>query len=353
MPSTRPPSNQKAWIINHYAEGELKGTELELVEKSVPELADGEVLVKTLLLSLDPSNRLWLNEEEDYLPQLQIGDVMRGLVLGRVEESRHPNFQAGDHLFALLGWQEYAVIHGDLLIPSEGNVKLNPHPDVPLDAYVSALGVTGWSAYVGMRYIGEATAGDNILVSGAAGATGLLACQIAKAAGARVVGIAGGEEKCGLLVSQFGLDGAIDYKSCDGLSAAMAEHFPDGIDVFFDNVGGPMLDAALENMAINGRVVISGSVSQYESHGDKSKLYGVKNTFMLASKRLKMQGFLILDYLHRLDEFLPEMEQWLLEGKIQYRNTEVEGLENAQDTLPRLFSGRHGGKLVIKVADAI
>ncbi len=342
-------TTQRAWIINHYASGELKGSELELVELPIPELEMGEVLVKTQLLTLDPSNRIWLSEEKDYLPQLQIGDVMRGLVIGQVEKSRHDNFKAGDYLFAALGWQEYAVVDGDKLVPSAGAVKFNPHPDIPLDAYVSALGLTGWTAYVGMEFIGKAKQGDNVLVSGAAGATGLLACQIAKSKGATVIGIAGGQEKCDLLISELGLDGCIDYKATTDLSAAMTEALPDGVDVFFDNVGGPMLDAALENMAIGGRIVISGSISQYQNFGDKEKLYGVKNTFMLASKRLRMEGFLILDYLDRLNEFLPEMEQWLLDGSLKYRNTEVAGLENAQAALPRLFSGRHTGKLVIRV----
>ena len=344
------PENQKAWIINHYASGELKGSELELVERPVPKLAEGQILVRTLMLSLDPSNRIWLSEEEDYLPQLQIGDVMRGLVIGRVEQSRHPQFKQGDHLHALLGWQEYAVVDGDDLTPEEGIISFTPHPDIPLDAYVSALGLTGWTAYIGLKEIGQIKPSDNVLVSGAAGATGLLACQLSKAMGARVVGIAGGADKCKLLETMFGVDGSIDYKSQDNLSKAMASAFPEGIDIFFDNVGGPMLDAALENMAIGGTVVVSGSISQYQQLGDKTQLYGVQNTHMLVTKRLKMQGYLILDYLNQSDQVLPEMEQWLLDGKIQYRNTEVAGLENAQQALPRLFSGRNTGKLIIRVS---
>jgi NADPH-dependent curcumin reductase CurA len=341
---------QHAWIINHYAEGELKGTELEWVERPVPEPAEGEVLVKTLLLTLDPSNRVWLSEEEDYLPQLQIGDVMRGLVVGQVEASRHPGFAVGDHVFAALGWQEYALVPGDELSPAKGAVRFTPHPDIPLDAYVSALGLTGWTAYVGMKLIGQIKAGDQVLVSGAAGATGMMACQIARAAGARVVGIAGGAGKCELLVNELGMDGCIDYKASPDLAEAIAGQFPDGVDVFFDNVGGPMLDAALENMNIGGRLVISGAISQYQNYGDREALYGVKNTFMLASKRLRMEGFLVLDYLDRLEKILPEMEQWCLDGSLHYQNTEVNGLENAQDALPRLFSGDHVGKLVVRVA---
>lgn len=342
-------ANQKTWIINHYASGELKGTELELFERPIPELSEGEVRIKTLILSLDPSNHIWLSEEEDYLPQLQIGDVMRGLVIGRVEQSRHPLFKEGDHLHALLGWQEYAIVHGDSLTPGNGTIQFTPHPEIPLEAYVSALGLTGWTAHVGMKQIGQIKAIDNILVSGAAGATGLLACQLGKAIKASVVGIAGGEDKCNLLKTKFSLDGCIDYKNCDNLSQAMARSFPSGIDLFFDNVGGPILDAALENMAIGGRIVVSGSISQYQKLGQKTQLYGIQNSHLLVTKRLKMQGFLILDYLDQIEQILPEMEQWLLDGKIQYNNTTVTGLENAQQALPRLFSGRNTGKLIIQV----
>lgn len=344
------PINQECWIINHYAKDELKGTELELVYRPVPELAENQVLIKTLMLSLDPSNRLWLSEEEDYLPQLQIGDVMRGLIIGRVEQSRHPQFKVGDHLHSLQGWQKYAVVDGNSLTPENGTIQFTPHPGIPLDAYVSALGLTGWTAYIGLKHIGQIQARDNMLVSGAAGATGLLASQIGKAMNAKVVGIAGGSEKCQSLETIFKLDGTIDYKDCDNLSQAMARAFPEGIDIFFDNVGGAMLDAALENMAIGGRIVVSGSISQYQQLGDKTRLYGVQNTHMLVTKRLKMQGYLVLDYLNQIEQILPEMERWLLKGKIQYRNTEVIGLENAQQALSQLFSGKNTGKLVIRVS---
>lgn len=341
---------QMAWVINEYAKGELTGNELSLVERPIEKLKQGEVLVKTLLLSLDPSNRLWLSEEKDYLPQLQIGDVMRGLVVGIIEESKDESFKVGDHVFAMLGWQQYAVVPAKQLTAKNAAIKFNPHLDIPLEAYVSVLGLTGWSAFVGMHEIGKITSESKVLVSGAAGATGLAACQMAKATGCYTVGIAGGETKCEILRSQFNLDGAIDYRSKQDLSAAMKLQFPDGINVFFDNVGGEMLDAALENMAINGVVVISGSISQYQTLDQKEKIYGLKNTFMLATKRLRMEGFLILDYLDKMDTILPTMEQWFIEGKLQYRNTTIAGLENAQAALPRLFSGKHNGKLVINIA---
>ncbi|MBU2964644.1 NADP-dependent oxidoreductase [Amphritea sp. 2_MG-2023] len=342
--------HQKCWIIKHYASGDLKGTELELIERPIPSLTKGQVLIKTIILSLDPSNRIWLSETEDYLPQLALGDVMRGLVIGQIVESRHPHFKIGDYLHTLQGWQEYAVVDGDSLTPEKGTIRFTPHPDIPLDAYASALGLTGWTAFIGLREIAQLRAHNNLLVSGAAGATGLLACQLGKAMHAKVVGIAGGAQKCHLLETQFQLDGSIDYKATDNLSEAMAQQFPNGIDVFFDNVGGPMLDAALENMAIGGTIVASGSISQYQKLGDKTQLYGVQNTPLLITKRLKMQGYLILDHLNQIDHILPSLERWLLEGKIQYRNTEVIGLENAQQTLPQLFSGRNTGKLVVSVS---
>lgn len=341
-----------SWIIKHYAIGELTGSELELVDRSIPELEAGQVLIKTMLLSLDPSNRLWLSEQPDYLPQLQIGDVMRGLVVGCVAQSNHVKFKQGDYLFAMLGWAQYAVINGDELTTANGAISFTPNEKIPLDAYISALGLTGWTAYIGMLNIGKLANSDNVLVSGAAGATGMMACQIAKASGATTVGIAGGTNKCKLLIDVLHLDGAIDYKASKvtDISAQFAKQFPDGIDLFFDNVGSSMLDAALENMAIGGRIVISGGISQYQAFGDKDQQYGLKNSLMIASKRLRMEGFLVLDYPDQLGEILPVMEQWLLDGKIQYKNTEVIGIEQAQATLPRLFSGQHVGKLVIKVA---
>lgn len=342
---------QKAWVIKHYAYGDLKGTELELVERPIPELQEGEILIKTLILSLDPSNRIWLSAQEDYLPQLQIGEIMRGLVIGQVELSRHSEFQVGDYLNTLQGWQEYSVADGNSLTPENGTVRFTPHPDIPLEAYASALGLTGWTAYVGLKEIAQIKASDNLLVSGAAGATGLIACQIGKAMNAKVTGIAGGVEKCHMLEKRIKLDNTIDYKSSTNLSLAIAKAFPEGIDVFFDNVGGPMLDAALENMAIGGRVIVSGSISQYQKLEDKELVHGVQNTHLLVTKRLKMEGFLIIDYLDQIDMILPDMEQWILDRKIQYQNTEVTGLEHAQECLTQLFSGGNTGKLIIRVSE--
>ena len=333
----------RRWIIDHYLQDGLDGSELRLETRPMPELAPGQVLIKTRLLSLDASNLLWLSEREDYLPQLQIGDPMRGHIIGQVDASRHPAFREGQHVVSLQSWSDYIVADGDTLLDDALTMTLELHPEIPLDAYVGTLGLTGWSAYAGMIDVGQVQPGERVLVSGAAGATGIMAAQIAKAAGARVYGLAGGAKKCQLLVETLGLDGAIDYKGCDDLQAAIAEVIPDGVEVFFDNVGGETLDAVLPNMALHGRIVASGSVSQY----GKAAQYGVKNLPLVTTKRLRIEGFMILDYLDRVPAMLETLEQWFLEGRLLNQNHLVQGLENAQAALPTLMSGGNTGKLAV------
>ncbi|CAA0102323.1 NADPH-dependent curcumin reductase [Zhongshania aliphaticivorans] len=341
------PSESHAWVIDHYLDNKLDGSELRWQSRSLSALASGQVLIKTCLLSLDASNLLWLSEKEDYLPQLQIGDVMRGNVIARVEASMHPGFSEGDYILSLQSWADYMVVDGDSLLGDGITVKFTPHPEIPLDAYVGTLGITGWSAYIGMMEIGRLTADDCVLVSGAAGATGIMAAQIAKAAGAKVFGLAGGSDKCEFLTKVINLDGAIDYKASSDLQQTISELIPEGVDVFFDNVGGEILDAVLPNMVINGRIVASGSVSQY----GKSNAYGIKNLPLVTTRRLRMEGFLILDYLHQITGVLSTMERWLLEGKLMNKNHILEGLERAPEALQTLMNGGNVGKLAIYLAD--
>jgi NADPH-dependent curcumin reductase CurA len=341
------PTLSHSWVINHYVSDQLDGSELEWVEKPLPALQGGEVLIETKLLSLDASNLLWLSEVKDYLPQLAIGDVMRGMVIGRVHSSNHSQFIPGEHLFAMSGWTDYSISHGDTLLAERSMLKINPHPDIPLDAYVGTLGVTGWSAYIGMIQVGRVRAGDTVLVSGAAGATGLMACQIAKAAGAKVYGLAGGERKCAFLKDVVQLEDAIDYKAVDNLADAIAAAIPQGVNVFFDNVGGVTLEAGIDNMAKHGCVVASGSVSEYNKVGNRDSRHGIKNLGLITTKRLRIEGFLITDHFHQVAYILKEMEQWLLEGKLINKNQIVNGLENAQAALPKLVSGGNTGKLAI------
>lgn len=343
---TLPPTLRR-WTIDHYLQDALDGTELCLETLPMPPLADGQVLIKTRLLSIDASNLLWLSERKDYLPPLQIGDAMRGQIIGRVEASAHPAFAAGEHLMTLQSWSDYVVADGEALLDDALCMKLTPHPQLPLDAYMGALGLTGWSAYVGMITVGRVQPGETVLVSGAAGATGMMAAQIAKAAGARVFGLAGGARKCQWLLDTLGLDGAIDYKASDNLQHELATAIPDGIALFFDNVGGETLDAVLPNMAIGGRIVASGSVSQY----GRTERYGVRNLAFITTRRLRMEGFLILDYLAEVPTVLQTLEQWFLEGKLVHQMHPVYGLENAQSALPLLRSGGNAGKLTVILDD--
>jgi NADPH-dependent curcumin reductase len=341
------PATYHAWIIDHYAKDGLDGGELRWEERPLAPLEPGQVLIQTRLLSLDASNLLWMSEKKDYLDQLQIGDVMRGNIIGRIAASEHPAFAVGEHVMALQGWADYAVVDGEALLNDKVTMKIVPHPEVPLDAYIGTLGITGWSAYIGMMEVGRLQAGERVLVSGAAGATGIMAAQIAKAAGAHVYGLAGGAEKCQFLKEALQLDGVIDYKAAGNLEAAIREAIPEGVEVFFDNVGGETLEAALANMCIKGRIVASGSVSQY----GRAEQYGIKNLPLITTRRLRMEGFLILDYLDQVPELLKTMEQWLLAGKLINKNHLVHGLENAQAALPKLLTGGNTGKLAIYVAD--
>ena len=341
------PTLSHAWVINHYVAGKLDGDELEWIEKPLSPLQDGEVLIETKLLSLDASNLLWLSEVKDYLPQLAIGDVMRGIVIGRVHSSNHPKFSEGEFLLTMAGWTDFSIAHGDNLLADRSMLRINPHPNIPLDAYIGTLGVTGWSAYIGIMEVAKVAPGDTVLVSGAAGATGIMACQIAKAAGAKVYGLAGGAAKCDFLKKVIKLEDAIDYKAADNLAGAIGTAIPQGVNIFFDNIGGATLEAGIANMAKHGCVVVSGSVSEYNKVGKRDSRHGIKNLGLITTKRLRIEGFLITDHFHQVADILKEMEQWLLEGKLINKNQIVNGLENARTALPLLLAGGNTGKLAI------
>lgn len=346
------PATVHSWIIDHYADKGLDGKELKWVEAPLPALEEGQVLIETCLLSLDASNLLWLSEVKDYLPQLEIGDVMRGLIIGRIHSSKHTAFTEGQYYFCTQGWADYKIAGGDDLIKDKIMLPITPHKDIPLDAYVGTLGLTGWSAYIGMINVGQVKAGDAVLISGAAGATGIMACQIAKAAGAKVYGLAGGSAKCDFLKNTLGLDGVIDYKATDNLRAEIKQAIPEGVNVFFDNVGGETLEAGIDNMALHGCVVASGSISEYTKVGDRDSRHGIKNLGLITTRRLRIEGFLISDHLKEVPAILEQMEQWLLEGKLINKTQIVNGLENAQAALPKLISGGNTGKLAIYVGES-
>ena len=314
----------------------------ELTEESVASPGEGEATVKVLYLSLDPAMRGWMSDQPSYVPPVGLGEVMRALGAGIVVESNSPKVAAGDHVVGLFGVQEFATLAGDAL------TKVDPDM-APLPTYLGALGMPGLTAYFGLFEVGDLKDGDTVVVSGAAGAVGSVAGQIAKAKGCKVIGIAGGPDKCKWIVDDLGFDAAIDYKNED-VRAGLKEHCPDGIDVYFDNVGGEILDFVLARLAFGARIVICGAISQYNAEGG---MRGPQNYMMLLVKRARMQGFLVFDYAAKYGEALSEMGQWRAEGKLTTREEIAEGgVAGFTDALNKLFRGENTGKLVLQVADA-
>jgi hypothetical protein len=324
--------------------GDIKKSDFEYREEPIPIPTDGEVLVRTIYLSLDPANRTWISDIPQYLPPVEIGQVMRGGVIGVVEESKNPNFQTGDLVSGVLGWQDYAIVPEN----DTSNLIRLPRPLLyPLTAFVGPIGFTGCTAYFGLLDIGQPKVGETVVVSAAAGAVGSIAGQIAKIKGCRVVGITGSDEKCQWLTQELGFDAAINYKTAD-LESAIAQSCPNGIDVYFDNVGGSILDAMLTKINLHARIPLCGLISTYNATEPVSGPY---NYIQIQMKRARVEGFLILDYLPRWSEAIGDIGQWLNQGKIKYALEIVEGLENAPLAVLKLFDGNKKGKLVIKVSE--
>jgi NADPH-dependent curcumin reductase len=315
-----------------------KATDFAYEEVDVREPADGEIVVKLKYISLDPAMRGWMNDVRSYIPPIKIGEVMRAGAIGSVVESKHPKFAAGDHVSGAFGMQEYAVFNGD------GAVKVDAAL-APLPVMLSALGMPGLTAYFGLLDVGKPVAGNTVVVSGAAGAVGSVVGQIAKIHGCRAVGIAGGADKCRYL-TEIGFDAAIDYKATD-VRAALREHCPQGIDVFFDNVGGDILDAALTRLAPRARIVICGAISQYNN---TTPVTGPSNYLSLLVHRASMTGMVVFDYAARYADAIREMGQWMAAGKLKSREDIVRGLEQFPSALLKLFTGDNHGKLVLEVA---
>ncbi len=320
-------------------QGLPKPTDWEQTEEPVQQPAEGEVVVKVQYLSLDPAMRGWMNEGRSYIRPVQIGEVMRCLGAGEVIASRHPELKEGDHVTGPVGVQQFATIHGDALTKLDTSLA-------PLPVYLNTLGMPGMTAYFGLLDIGEPQPGETVVVSGAAGAVGGTVGQIAKLKGARAIGIAGGPEKCRHITEQLNFDAAIDYKSQD-VNRTLHEHCPDGIDVYFDNVGGDILDAALAQLARHARVVICGAISQYNAEGG---MRGPANYMSLLVNHASMTGFVAFDYADRYAEAAHEMASWLKEGKLKsFEDIAQGGIESFPDTLLRLFRGENLGKLVLEV----
>jgi NADPH-dependent curcumin reductase CurA len=312
-------------------------TRLEETDMPVP--GEGEALARVRYISIDPTIRTWMDDAPGYLPPIAIDEVVRAGGVAEVVQSNAGQYQPGDLLFGFTGWQEW------VLASAAGGYQALP-AGVPATMALSLFGVTGMTAYFGLIDVGEVKEGDVVVVSGAAGATGSTVGQIAKIKGAaKVIGIAGGPQKCAWIVDELGFDEAIDYKAED-VSARLREAAPSGIDLYFDNVGGPILDACLAQLALHGRVVLCGAISGYN---DRSAAKGPANYANLIIKRGRMQGFLILDYLDRFPAAQAEMAGWLAEGKIKSSEHIVAGLEHAPDALNLLFTGGNTGKVIVEV----
>ena len=321
--------------------GMVKRSDFDFVESAVPVAGEGEILVKVLYLSLDPAMRGWMNEGKSYIPPVAIGEVMRAGAAGVVVASNHPAFAVGDHVVGALGVQDYAVSNG------KGLTKVDPAV-AALPVHLGTLGMPGMTAYFGILDVGKLKSGDSVVVSGAAGAVGQVVGQIAKIKGCHVVGIAGGADKCRYITTELGFDAAIDYKSED-VKEGLRQHCPKGIDVYFDNVGGDILDAALSRLAMHARIVICGAISQYNS---TEPVKGPSNYLSLLVNRASMTGMVVFDYAARYGEAVQEMAGWMKAGKLKTREHIEVGLETFPDTLLKLFKGENTGKLVLKVADA-
>jgi len=323
----------------------VKESDFELASEEIGELADGEVLVRNLFLAFEPAQRGWLDDVKSYIPPVQIGEVMRASAVGQVVESKNDEFAKGQLVSGMLGWQEYFLTDGTPG-PFGG---LSRVPDgIPPQRVLSVLGGTGLTAYFGIHDIHPVNEGDTVLVSGAAGATGSVAAQIARLRGAsKVVGIAGGPEKCRWLVEEAKLDAAIDYKN-ENVKRRMREEFPKGVDLYFDNVGGDILDDALVNMAERGRITICGGISAYN---EKELPPGPRNIMQIVIRRLSVKGFILFDHMANAGQAIADLSAWSAKGEIAVEEDIQEGFENTPATFLRLFQGKNLGKQLIKIAE--
>jgi len=333
----------RQWLLAARPQGMIKESDFRWNETAVPALKDGEVLVRNLAFSFDPTQRGWMSMDT-YIPALPLGQTMKAGTVGQVLDSKRPGFAKGDLVQGLFGWENYTVTSGEGLM---GLRKL-PRGADPILA-LSLLGTTGLTAYFGTLAVGAAKAGETFVVSGAAGATGSVAGMIAKIKGCRAVGIAGGPEKCEWLLKEAGFDAAIDYKN-EKVSAALTKYCPKGIDVYFDNVGGEILDRALARIANGARVVLCGAISQYNDFGTKPPI-GPRNYLNLITRGARMEGFLVSQFAERFPEAITEMSKWYAEGKLKNQIDLQQGLENAPKTIIRLFTGANFGKQLLQLGD--
>lgn len=330
----------KRWALVRRPNGAVTDKDLELQQVDLPELEKDQVLIRNLYLSLDPSNRIWMSDEEQYMPPVELGDVMRGMTFGTIEESNSDRFPVGTFVSPHIGaWEEFTITKAE----SVRKVKVRSEEDLPEHAGV--LGPTGLTAYFGIRKIGLPKEGDTVVVSAAAGAVGSVACQIAKIDGCRVIGIAGSDKKCAWLKDELRVDGVINYKT-ENVGGRLDQLCPDGIDVSFENVGGEIMDAVFNRLNTFSRVVLCGLISSYNEEGPAR---GPTDFGRILMRRVTIRGFIASDFLTDVPEALGALSNWKREGRLQSRTHIVDGLENALDALNLLYSGKNDGKLVLRI----
>lgn len=323
-------------------EGMPKDTDFELRSRPADRaLSEGQLRIAVRYLSIDPAMRVWMSEQKSYWPPVELGEVMRASAIGEIIESRHPRFPVGQWVNGMLGVQEQLVSDGK-------GMKLFDASQLPDPTWaLSVLGGTGLTAYFGLQEIGQIKAGETVVVSAAAGAVGSTVVQIAKLRGCKVIGIAGGPDKCAFVKDQLGADAVIDYKDrSQRIGAQLGALCPEGIDVYFDNVGGEILDAVLKRLKLKARIVLCGGISQYNSTGAQT---GPSNYLALISARARMEGFVVIDYLHRTDEAYAELVPWMLAGKLKNQVDVIEGLLNFPQALRRVYNGTNFGKQVVRL----
>lgn len=319
-------------------EGFVDESSFAMEKTAMPSISDGQVLLRNFYHSLDPYMRPRMTEMDSYVPAFEIGQIMDGGGMGVVVESRHPDYAPGDVVMGMVQWAEYQAAE-----PGGFMRKIAPGV-APWKDYLGVLGGASLTAYVGMKLIGEPKAGETLYVSAASGAVGSIAAQMGKIMGCRVVGSAGTDEKVAWLKDELGLDAAFNHRTVASMDAAIAQHCPEGIDIDFENVGGATLQAILDHINHHGRIIMCGTISEYSTPGP-----GLKNIFRIVNHKVRMQGFIVSDHFDMMPQFAADMAGWLAEGKIKYRETVVEGIENMPKALVGLFHGENFGKLIVKV----
>jgi NADPH-dependent curcumin reductase CurA len=314
-------------------------SDFELAEVRVPQVGQRQVLVENIYMSVDPYMRGRMVDRKSYVPPFQIGQPLDGGCVGRVVESKNEQFKVGDFVLGMFGWREYFISDGT------GLFKIDPNL-APIQAYLGTLGMPGLTAYVGLLDIGKTKQGETVFVSAASGAVGSVVCQIAKLKGCYVVGSAGSDAKVSWLLDEAGVDAAFNYKKANNIIAEVGKKCPKGIDVYFENVGGVHLQAALEHMNTFGRIVMCGQISSYNA---TESIPGPPNLFYATSKQLTLQGFIVREHQAKLPQFYADMAKWIADGKIKWKETTVEGLENAPRAFIGLFKGDNFGKMIVKV----